>query len=120
MRLARILFFSLVIVANSFANSFRVDSPARSTPVSRIGESIPTHIAAEQQGEEQNQDFNFLRVMGVTYSTLAIICGLLTVFIGAAEIGNDAYNQNDAKLALGIGAGAAVLGVTGIILLVEW
>ena len=40
--------------------------------------------------------------------------GLLMTLISSVQIGNDDYNQFDAKLGIGVGTGMAVLGAGGL------
>ncbi|WP_290740560.1 hypothetical protein [Fibrobacter sp. UBA3718] len=44
-----------------------------------------------------------------------VFSGLLMTLISSVQIGNDDYNQFDAKLGIGVGTGMAVLGAGGLI-----
>lgn len=46
---------------------------------------------------------------GITFS------GLMFLLIGSTQLGNENYNQSDAKRSVGVGAGMTVLGTFGII-----
>ena len=44
-----------------------------------------------------------------------VFSGLLITLISAVQIGNDNYNQSDAKIGIGAGVGMTVLGAGGLI-----
>lgn len=54
-------------------------------------------------------------ILIVSIAVPLVFSGLLITLISAVQIGNDSYNQNDAKIGIGAGAGMTALGAGGLI-----
>ena len=59
--------------------------------------------------------FSFRNLFILGMSVPLVFSGLLITLISAVQIGNDSYNQNDAKIGIGAGAGMTALGAGGLI-----
>lgn len=55
------------------------------------------------------------KILITTLSAGIIFSGLMFLLIGSTQLGNENYNQSDAKRSIGVGAGMTVLGTCGII-----
>ena len=59
--------------------------------------------------------FSFRNLFILSMSVPLVFSGLLITLIGAVQIGDDNYNQSDAKIGIGAGVGMTVLGAGGLI-----
>ena len=64
---------------------------------------------------ETSKTSTSIKILITTLSAGIIFSGLMFLLIGSTQLGNEDYNQSDAKLMIGGGAGMSVLGTCGIL-----
>lgn len=56
-----------------------------------------------------------IKILITTLSAGITFSGLMFLLIGSTHLGNEDYNQSDAKKTIGVGVGMTVLGTFGIV-----